>query len=336
MKKRSPKEKGELLARVASGKNLFIVAAVLVASLAFMGSPALMETSASLVKAKSPASEAAPAYGEAIGGTASASLDGISPGQVPLGPAGESGGGPDRGLYYSVYTVKPGDTAGAIAESYGVSVDSIVSFNNIQNTRALRPRQLLKVPSMAGILCVAKEGDTAESLARAWEIAANGIIESNGLLALQIPAGKVVFLPDARLPSNKLREINGDLFKWPIRGWVTSRYGWRSDPFTGSRSFHDGLDIGANLGTPIGAAMEGRVIEKGYSSSFGNYVLIAHHSNWMSFYGHMNSSIVKEGQWVGIGQRIGFVGNTGYSTGPHLHFSVFKNGRGMNPTVVLH
>jgi murein DD-endopeptidase MepM/ murein hydrolase activator NlpD len=78
------------------------------------------------------------------------------------------------------------------------------------------------------------------------------------------------------------------------------------------------------------------VVETGYSSSFGNYVLISHHSGWQSFYGHMNSIAVRSGQAVAIGQRIGYVGTTGYSTGPHLHFSVFKAGRTMNPTVVLH
>ena len=82
--------------------------------------------------------------------------------------------------------------------------------------------------------------------------------------------------------------------------------------------------------------MEGRVAETGYSSSFGNYILISHHSGWQSFYGHLSSIRVREGQWVNIGERIGNVGNSGYSTGPHLHFTVYRSGRLMNPAVVLH
>jgi murein DD-endopeptidase MepM/ murein hydrolase activator NlpD len=315
MRRRGGAEKTEILVRLSNGRSLLLLAAFLVVSLVFLGSPARFAAPANL----------------AVGGAASAVEDSV---QASILASTDSVA--DRGLYYSAYRVKPGDMVGAIAESYDVSVDSIISFNNIQNTRALRPGQILKVPSMAGILCVAKAGDTAESLATSYGIAANEIIEANGLLQNELPAGKIVFLPDATLPSSQLREINGDLFHWPVRGWVTSRYGWRSDPFTGTRSFHDGLDIGVGLGTPIGAAMEGRVVETGYSSSFGNYVLLAHHTGWMSFYGHMNSYVVKSGQWVNIGQRIGYVGNTGYSTGPHLHFSVFKNGRTMNPTVVLH
>lgn len=308
-------EKREILVRVASWKTVALSAATLMAMVVFIGSSPLRTTSPS---------EAVGGVG-LLGSSLSTAASLVSPSTME-----------DRELYYSVYYVRAGDTVGAIAESAGVSVDSIISFNNIQNTRAIMPGQLLRVPSMAGILYTTKAGDTAASIAAAYEIAENGIIEANGLLKPELPVEKVLFLPDAKIPSTRLREINGDLFKWPIYGWVTSRYGWRSDPFTGARTFHDGIDIGADRGTVIGAAMEGRVVETGYSSSFGNYVLISHHSGWMSFYGHMNSIVAKMGQWVGIGQKIGYVGNTGYSTGPHLHFSVFKNGRTMNPTIVLH
>jgi murein DD-endopeptidase MepM/ murein hydrolase activator NlpD len=325
MRRRSKKEKTEILVRVATEKNLAFVAAILVGLLVFVGSPAgkplaVRQTAGIGGSAIGPIAIAASVNGEGAAGLT-----------VDVAPAVE-----DRGLYYTAYRVKPGDTVGTLADSFGTSIDGIVSFNNIQNTRALRIGQILKVPNMAGILYTAKEGDTADSVAAAFSVGVNGIIETNGLLSNGLPAGKIVFVPDARLPSYQLREINGDLFRWPIRGWITSRYGWRSDPFTGARSFHDGIDIGADLGTPIGAAMEGRVAETGYSSSFGNYILISHHSGWQSFYGHLNKIIVKAGQWINIGQCIGYVGNTGYSTGPHLHFTVIKNDRTMNPTVVLH
>jgi murein DD-endopeptidase MepM/ murein hydrolase activator NlpD len=323
MRKVKKGEKHEILVRAASEKNACLFGAILVALVVFTGSPSKVLPSATM----------APGVGGA------AALAGLGARSANLGVEGQSGPSTpveDRGLFYSAYVVKAGDTVGDIAEAFGTSIDGVISFNNIQNTRALRVGQVLKVPSMAGILVTAKAGDTVDSLAATYEIGPNGIIESNGLLSPTLPAGKVVFLPDAQLPSFQLREINGDLFHWPVRGWITSRYGWRSDPFTGTRSFHDGLDIGAGMGTAVGAAMEGRVIETGYSSSFGNYILLAHHSGYMSFYGHLSAINVKSGQWVSIGQRIGLVGSTGYSTGPHLHFTVFKNGRTTNPTVVLH
>ncbi|HOX92332.1 MAG TPA: M23 family metallopeptidase, partial [Spirochaetales bacterium] len=150
-----------------------------------------------------------------------------------------------------------------------------------------------------------------------------------------LPAGRNLFLPDARMSSLALREINGDLFKWPIRGWITSRYGWRNDPFSGARSFHTGLDIGSPQGTPVRAAMEGRVTGVGYSAVSGNYIIIAHHDGYTTMYAHLSKQLVRTGAWVTQSTIIGNVGTTGYSTGPHLHFTVSKWGRTMNPAIVL-
>ncbi len=245
-------------------------------------------------------------------------------------------GGEDRGLYYSAYKVQRGDTLSAIAESYNVTLDTVVSFNDIKNARALQPGQLLRIPSMAGILYTAKAGDTATSIAAAQNVSADRIVEVNGLMSDQVETGRQLFVPDAKLASFALREISGDLFRWPARGWITSWYGWRNDPFTGVRSFHNGLDIGVDMGTPVLAAMDGVVAETGYNSSSGNYVLLAHHAGWMTLYGHLQTISVKSGARVALGQRIAYSGNTGYSTGPHLHFSVLKNGRTVNPYNVLH
>jgi murein DD-endopeptidase MepM/ murein hydrolase activator NlpD len=242
----------------------------------------------------------------------------------------------DRGLYYSVHVVVKGDTIGDLADSFGVTTDSIVSFNDIRNARSIPVGQLLKIPSQAGILYTIKKGDSLESVSVAYGISADSIVEANGLMSDRLEPERVVFLPDARLPSFRLREINGDLFRWPVSGGISSRYGWRTDPFSGSRTFHNGLDIASWMGSPVRAAMEGRVSETGYSASFGNYILIAHHSGYASFYGHLSSIGVRSGQAVSLGQVIGAVGSTGYSTGPHLHFTVFKYGSTVNPAILLH
>jgi murein DD-endopeptidase MepM/ murein hydrolase activator NlpD len=242
----------------------------------------------------------------------------------------------DRGLYYSAYKVQRGDTLSGIAESFNVSLDTVVSFNGVRNARSLQPGSILKIPSMSGILYTAKEGESASKVASANGVSPDRVVEANGLMSDALEAGRRIFLPDAKLASFTLREISGDLFGWPARGWITSWYGWRSDPFSGTRVFHNGLDIGVDTGTPVRAAMEGVVSETGYNSSFGNYIILSHHAGWMSLYGHLQSVSVKDGQRVALGQRIAYSGNTGYSTGPHLHFSVFKNGRTVNPNNVLH
>jgi murein DD-endopeptidase MepM/ murein hydrolase activator NlpD len=240
-----------------------------------------------------------------------------------------------RGLYYSAYRVEKGDTLYSIADAYNVTIDTVISFNGIKSARALQVGTLLKIPSMTGILYTAKSGETAESIAKMNGVSAERIIEANGLKQGAIKPGSNLFLPDARLASITLREISGDLFSWPVRAPITSWYGWRSDPFTGEKKFHNGLDISAALGTPVRAAMDGTVASTGYSSGLGNYVIIRHHAGWQSVYGHLKSISVKAGQRVATGQVVAYSGNTGYSTGPHLHFSVLKNGRTVNPYNVL-
>lgn len=267
----------------------------------------------------------------AVGGAAFSASE-VLPGQL----AATTQTTEDRGLYYSVYVVAKGDTVGEIADKAGVTTDTIVSFNDIKNTRTVQPGTFLRVPSQAGVIYTVKAGDTIDSVATAYSISGDAIIDANGLLSPDLQAGTPIFLPDARLPSFRLREINGDLFRWPVSGSISSRYGWRTDPFTGLRGFHNGLDIASSMGNSVRAAMEGRVSDTGYSPSFGNYILISHHSGYASFYGHLSAIKVRPGQAVALGQVIGLVGSTGYSTGPHLHFTVFKYGNTVNPANLLH
>jgi murein DD-endopeptidase MepM/ murein hydrolase activator NlpD len=269
-------------------------------------------------------------------GSPTANSGGIALGGTEVVRDKSAEGRVDRGLYFTAYKVQRGDTLSGIADSFNVSLDTVVSFNGIKNARTLQPGKILKVPSMSGILYTAKAGESAAKVAAANRVSADRVIEANGLMSDSLAEGRSLFLPDAKLASFTLREISGDLFGWPARGWISSWYGWRSDPFTGGRVFHNGLDIGVDTGTPVRAAMEGVVSETGYNSSFGNYIVLSHHAGWMSLYGHLQAASVKEGQRVASGQMIAYSGNTGYSTGPHLHFSVFKNGRTVNPYNVLH
>jgi murein DD-endopeptidase MepM/ murein hydrolase activator NlpD len=241
----------------------------------------------------------------------------------------------DPGLYYTVYQVIKGDTVSGIAESFNITVDTILSVNKIQSAKALRPSQLLKIPNMAGIVYNAKAGDTVDSIAKTYEISADRLIEVNGLLTSALDAGKPLFLPDVKLPTAILREISGDLFLWPARGVITSWFSWRRDPFSGRNTFHSGLDIGIPSGTSVKAAMEGTVNETGYSPIMGKYVILRHSGGWKTLYAHMSSIVVQPSQYLSRGGRLGLSGNTGYSTGPHVHFSVYKNGKAVNPANVL-
>lgn len=268
-------------------------------------------------------------------GFAKGSIESVDFISAPEGLAAAQAESEDRGLYYSVYEVQRGDTVSAIAASFDVTVDTVLSANNIQSAKTLRPSQLLKVPNMSGILYRNKPGDSIASIAEKHKISADRLIEVNNLMTPEIEEGRMLFLPDARLPTLVLREISGDLFHWPVRGPITSWFSWRRDPFSGKSVLHNGLDIGVPMGTPVRAAMEGRVEQTGYSAIMGKFIIMRHASGWRTLYAHMSSVTAQAGQYIQRGGRIGLSGNTGYSTGPHLHFTVYKYGKAVNPAAVL-
>jgi murein DD-endopeptidase MepM/ murein hydrolase activator NlpD len=116
---------------------------------------------------------------------------------------------------------------------------------------------------------------------------------------------------------------------------VTSGFGMRNDPFTGTLARHEGLDFTAVSGTPILATADGTVTRSGWEDTYGNIVEVTHAEGFMTRYAHISKRHVAEGQSVKRGQRIADVGSTGRSTGPHLHYEVFRYGRVLNPIQVL-
>lgn len=241
-------------------------------------------------------------------------------------------------LYYHAYSVKQGDMVGTIASEYGISQDAIISLNKLKNTRTLQIGQILKIPSMDGISYTVKQEDTPETIADKYKISLEKLAAVNALTDNTIEPATIIFLPDAKLDWATLQEINGDLFRRPLHSsyYITSRYGWRDNPFlNGNRSFHNGMDMAAPKGTAVYAALNGQVASTGYSTVYGNYVIIRHHSGYQTLYGHLNSILTSKGSFVSVSTKIGTVGNTGMSTGPHLHFTVYKNGATINPAGLL-
>ncbi|MDY0360222.1 MAG: peptidoglycan DD-metalloendopeptidase family protein [Desulforegulaceae bacterium] len=117
----------------------------------------------------------------------------------------------------------------------------------------------------------------------------------------------------------------------PAKGWITSPFGYRESPFTGKKEFHEGYDIANKHGTPIFAPADGIVSFVGKRGFLGNAVLLDHGHGIITKYGHLSEALVKAGQKVKRGQQIAKMGNTGRSTGPHLHYVIYLNGRPVNP-----
>ncbi|MBM3469815.1 MAG: hypothetical protein FJX73_03375 [Armatimonadetes bacterium] len=118
---------------------------------------------------------------------------------------------------------------------------------------------------------------------------------------------------------------------WPLRGPVTSRFGFRRHPLFRRHHFHTGVDISAPRGTPVPAAHAGKVLFAGWYGGYGKLVILDHGDGVSTLYGHLSRISVKTGQNVSRRQVIGYVGSTGYSTGPHLHYEIRRNGRPINP-----
>jgi len=118
---------------------------------------------------------------------------------------------------------------------------------------------------------------------------------------------------------------------WPVRGWITSPFGNRNSPFTGIVTFHEGVDIAAQTGTPVMAPADAVVVKAGFGSGYGNMVELSHGYGIKTVFGHNSRLNVKAGQRVRRGDVISYVGDSGSSTGPHLHYEVRLNGLPVNP-----
>ena len=117
----------------------------------------------------------------------------------------------------------------------------------------------------------------------------------------------------------------------PCQGWTTSRFGYRKSPFTGRREFHKGYDIANREGTPVASTADGVISFSGPKGLLGNMVIIDHGHGLVTRYGHLSQILVKRGQTVKRGDTLALMGNTGRSTGPHLHYEVHLNGIPVNP-----
>ncbi|SDN33770.1 Rod binding protein [Desulfonauticus submarinus] len=126
-------------------------------------------------------------------------------------------------------------------------------------------------------------------------------------------------------------DLKEDNFIWPVNGRISSGFGWRLDPFTATRAWHSGVDIAVPIGTEVRACMSGKVVFAGEKSGYGNLVIIKHKNGIASYYAHNSKLLVEKGQFVRFGQKIALSGDSGRSTGPHLHFELRNGDIALNP-----
>ncbi len=190
-----------------------------------------------------------------------------------------------------------------------------------------------------------KTGDNLAAIAKRYRIDHEQLAQINELVENEMLVGRRLFIPNRRTRSDYLvvtqailddkpdsddRKKGAVHFAWPIKGAViTSPFGWRH-----GRN-HDGLDLGAKPGTPIYAAEDGRVLFSKRFAGYGNLLVLKHAQNYYTAYAHATSLFVGNGDKVKQGQQIATVGNTGHSTGPHLHFEIHKGTQSIDPKPLL-
>ena len=231
-------------------------------------------------------------------------------------------------LVISEHKVVAGENLQRIAKRYGVSVDTIRGTNNLTSD-ILRVGTVLKVPNKDGLLYKVPKGGGLVAVAERYRVSLRKIIEENDLKNPDfVAANTVLFIPDAK----PLNIFTG--FLWPAPGrFVTCGFGWRRNPFNPRyREFHAGIDIRANYQW-IRASKYGKITYTGWLGGYGKTVIIAHPNGYKTLYAHLSRIIVRSGQYVKQGQTIAQSGNTGRSTGAHLHFEIIKHGKNINPYV---
>jgi len=245
------------------------------------------------------------------------------------------------------YIVRDGDTFADIAGIFDVSVATIKNANSQASKTKLKAGTELIIPPIDGTPYTIRKGDTFSGIAKKFDVSADDIADFNYIFdRTTVVAGREIFIPNgaplaeptitvrttAPSPSSASRSttpsyaFSGSLVK-PVYGPVTSPYGQRS------MGMHRGIDFGAPVGTPIYAAGSGYVkkASTGFNGGFGTMAVIGH-GDFDTLYAHMSRIATKTGAYVEQGQVIGYVGSTGRSTGPHLHFEVRVGGKPVNPS----
>ena len=237
------------------------------------------------------------------------------------------------------YTVQPNDNIWGIAQGFGLKAETVLWANPSveKSPDLLSVGQQLIIPPIDGIYYTVQAGDTAEKLAKTYQTSLDKIVSFNGLEEpYTLVTGQKVMLPDGRrkvVPPNyypmtvvgkapRGAPTGSGRFAWPTQGLLSQQY-W---------SGHLGVDIANRSGVPIRAADAGYVVMAGRDTwGYGNQVVIDHGNGYMSRYAHLTTILVKAGASVEKNQKIGTMGSTGRSTGPHLHFEIIYQGVRRNP-----
>jgi murein DD-endopeptidase MepM/ murein hydrolase activator NlpD len=237
---------------------------------------------------------------------------------------------------FILYTVSDSENLWTIAKKYKVNIDTIIGANpELENLKAHKGQQII-IPSKRGVVhAVRDREENLDLLAELYKVKKDDIMKANGLLMGNISVGDLLFIPGAKpvYMNENLQKLfaKRSMFRSPLSGVYTSLFGTRVHPVTGEERFHGAVDIRADIGTWVGASADGVVVFAGWQDAIGYCIKIQHRDGYSTLYGHLSKIYVRPYQKVFAGKLIAKSGNSGRTTGPHLHFAIFRNGRAINP-----
>lgn len=234
------------------------------------------------------------------------------------------------------HDVQAGETLSEIASRYGLRLGTVINFNGITDVRSIPVGKKLSIPNADGLLYRVVRGDSLARIAKTYGVSSNALMDWNDLQSAVIKPGDRLFVPGASMTEDSINAVLGKLFIYPTRGELTSGFGNRMSPIYHQILFHNGIDLHNRTGTPVVAARSGRVVGLETHPVYGKTVLLSHSGGYQTMYAHLDTMLVRRGQTVAQGEQIGAMGSTGSTTGPHLHFSVFRNAEPIDPLKLLH
>jgi murein DD-endopeptidase MepM/ murein hydrolase activator NlpD len=270
----------------------------------------------------------------------------------------------DKRWHNTSHRIKKRENLWSIAKKYNIDYKLIINVNEINNPDRLNPGNTILVPNRKGINRKIYKNETLSGIAKKYKINKNIIISHNGIKNEIIREGKYIFIPDAvepevliskdRLKNNKSTKIiypeddepddisggrlaeNAKLkFIWPITGKITSSFGKRINPIDNKSRFHCGLDISAEIDTPVKASADGETIFSGWKKGYGRVVILKHDDGYITIYAHNKTNIANEGDKIRQGEILAYSGISGAVTGAHLHFEIRKYLTPLNPLRLL-
>jgi hypothetical protein len=240
------------------------------------------------------------------------------------------------GQTYNVWSVLDDARAERLALTeenarYAAKIQDILAYQATIEERIGKLATMVGVETLGDTLSVGGTGGfTANDLA----FSAPGLPVEPGRRVVNIEAGHSLFdhnLGELEHIYREKQQLLGFVPSiWPVEGIITTAHGWRRDPFTGQPEFHAAVDISCRTGTPIKAPADGVVTSVGYSTGYGNNVVVSHGFGYVTRYAHLHAFNVKSGQALRRGDVLGYVGSTGRSTGPHLHYEILLNNKAVN------